>query len=57
MEIIRVLNILMDNILVVFGGTVFQQTIGIPMGTLVAELFFYYYEAECVQRLLSNKVR
>ena len=26
-------NILVDNILVMFGGRVFQQTVGIPLGT------------------------
>ena len=53
------LNFLIDNIFVVFGGMVFQQTIGIPMGTncapLLADLFLYSYEAEFVQNLLSNK--
>ena len=50
---------LIDNIFVVFGGTVLQQTIGIPMGTncapLLADLFLYSHEAEFVQNLLSNK--
>ena len=32
-DIIQMLNFLIDNIFVVFGGRVFQQTIGIPMGT------------------------
>ena len=55
------LNFLIDNIhaFVVFGGTVFQQTIGISMRTncapLLADLFLYSYEAEFVQKLLSNK--
>ena len=53
------LNFLIDNIFVVFGGRVFQQTIGIPMGTncapLLADLFLYSYEAEFIQKLLSNK--
>ena len=58
-DIIQMLNFLIDNIFVVFGGRVFQQTIGIPMGTncapLLADLFLYSYEAEYMQRLLSNK--
>ena len=58
-DIIQMLNFLIDNIFVVFGGMVFQQTIGIPMGTncapLLADLFLYSYEAEFVQRLLANK--
>ena len=40
-----------------FGGRIFQQTIGIPMGTncapLLADLFLYSYEAEFVQSLLQ----
>ena len=32
------LNFLIDNIVVVFGDTVFQHTIGIPMGTNCAPL-------------------
>ena len=40
---------LIDNMYVEFGGHVYQQTVGIPMGTncapLVAYLFLYSYEA------------
>lgn len=39
----KVLGFLIDNIYVVFGDQVFQQTVGIPMGTncapLLADLF------------------
>ena len=48
---------LIDNIFVELGGRIFQQTIGIPMGTnfapLLADLFLYSYEAEFVQSLLQ----
>ena len=41
---------LIDNILVKFGGCPFRQVIGIPMGTncapLLADLFLYSYESE-----------
>ena len=41
------LGFLVDNIYVVFGDQVFQQSIGIPMGTncapLLADLFLYSY--------------
>jgi hypothetical protein len=41
-----------------FGGRVFQQTGGIPMGTncapLLADLFFYSYEAYFIQGLLKK---
>ena len=56
-DVIKMLEYLIDNIFVEFGGRIFQQTIGIPMGTnyapLLAELFLYSYEAEFVQSLLQ----
>jgi len=48
------LEFLIDNIFVIFGGRVFQQTVGIPMGTncapLLADLFPYSYEASQEKR-------
>ena len=42
-DIINMFNFLIDNIFVKFGGQVFQQSVGIPMGTncapLLANLF------------------
>ena len=53
------LEFLIDNIFVVFGNHVFQQSVGIPMGThcapLLADLFSYSYEAEFIQKLLHEK--
>ena len=50
---------LIDNIFVEFGGHIFQQTVGIPMGTncapLLADLFLYSYEAKFLQGLLQKK--
>ena len=41
-----------------FGGRVFQQTVGIPMGTncspLLADVFLYSYEAHFIQGLLKK---
>ena len=41
---------LIDLIFAMFGGRVFQQTVGIPMDTnsapLLADLFLYLYEAD-----------
>ena len=58
-DIVRMLEFLIDNIFVEFGGRVFQQTVGIPMGTncapLLADLFLYSYEAEFIQGLLQKK--
>ena len=58
-DIISMINFLIDSIYVELGGEIFQQTIGIPMGTncapLLADLFLYSYEAEFIQQLLANK--
>ena len=57
-DIINMLEFLIDNIFVIFGGRVFQQTVGIPMGTncvpLLADLFLYSYEADLIQGLLKK---
>jgi hypothetical protein len=46
------------NIFFIFCGRIFQQTIGIPMGTnsapLLANLFLYSYEADFIQWLLKK---
>jgi hypothetical protein len=41
------LEALIDNIFVIFGGRVFQQIVGIPM-------FLYSYEADFIQGLLKK---
>jgi hypothetical protein len=57
-EIIQTLDLLIDNIFVLFGGRVFQQTIGIPKDTncapLLVDLFLPAYEADFFQGLLEN---
>ena len=48
---------LIDNIFVIFGGRVFQLTVGIPMSTncaLLADFFLYSYEADFIQGLLKR---
>ena len=49
-QVISMLEFLIDNIFVSFGGTRFQQVVGIPMGTncahLLAGLFLYSYESD-----------
>ena len=56
-DIVNMLDFLIDNIFVEFGGRIFQQTIGIPMGTncapLLADLFLYSYEAEFINGLMQ----
>ena len=52
------LEFLIDSIFVLFGGRVFQQTVGTPMGTncapLLADLFLYSYEAGFIAKLLKK---
>jgi len=52
------LECLIDNIFVMFGRHVFQQTVGISMGTncasLLAVLFLYSCEAHFIQALLKK---
>ena len=47
-NICQMIEFLIDNIFVQFGGCLFRRVIGIPMGTngapLIADLFFYSYE-------------
>ena len=53
------LEFLIDNIFVSFGGALFQQIAGIPLGTnctpLLADLFLYSYESEFLQYLVKDK--
>jgi len=52
-------EVLIDNIFAMFDGRVFQQAVGIHMGTncapLLADLFLYSYEADFIQGLLKKK--
>jgi len=52
-------EIFIQNIFVQFGGLVFEQTIGIPMGTnsapLFADSFLCAYEADNLQGFLELK--
>jgi len=49
---------LIDKIFVIFGGRVFQQTVGIPLGTncvpLLADLFLYLHQADIIKGLLKK---
>jgi hypothetical protein len=53
------LEFLIDNIFVSFGGALLQQVVSIPMGTncapLLADLFLYSYESEFLQNLVKDK--
>ena len=52
---------LVNNIYVRFGGQLFQQIVGIPMGTnctsSLADLFLYSYENEFLDKLIKEGKR
>ena len=54
-DVINLLEFLIDNIFAMLGGRVFQQTVGIPIGSncvpLLADLFIYSHEADFIPRL------
>ena len=56
-QICRIMKFLIDNIFVKFGGCLFRQFMGIPMGTncapVLVDLFLYSYENE----FLDNMIR
>ena len=50
------IDFLFDNIFVQFGGGLFRQVIGTPLGTncapLLADLFLYSYENEFLDNII-----
>ena len=57
-DICKMIEFLVDNIYVRFGGQLFRQMVGIPMGTncapLLADLFLYSYENEFSDQLINS---
>ena len=57
-NICKMIEFLIDNIFVQFGGRLFRQVIGIPMGTncapLLADLFLYSYENEFLDNMIKS---
>ena len=57
-NICKMIEFLIDNIFVQFGGRLFCQAIGIPMGTncvpLLADLFLYSYENEFLDNMIRS---
>ena len=55
------IEFLVDNIYVRFGGQLFWQMLGIPMGTncapILADLFLYSYENEFLDKLIKEGKR
>jgi hypothetical protein len=60
-DIINMLECLIDNIFVMFGGLALQQTVCMPMDTncasLLADLFLYSYDVDLIQGLLKKNER
>ena len=60
-DICKMIEFLVDNICVRFGGQLFQQMVGIRMETncapLVADLFLYSYENELLDKLIKEGKR
>ena len=56
---VKAFTFLMENIYVQFDGMVYQQIVGIPMGTncapLIADLFLYCYERDFMSDLQKSK--
>ena len=52
------LHYLLDNICIRFGSKLYRQIVDIPMGTncafLVADLFLFCYERDCMLSLSEN---
>ena len=57
-NICKMIEFLIDNIFVQFGGRLFCQASGIPMGTncvpLLADLFLYVYENEFLDDMIRS---
>ena len=57
-KICKMIEFLIDNIFVQFGGRLFRQVIGIPMGTncapLLADLFLYPYDNEFLDNMIRS---
>ena len=57
-NICKIIEVLIDNIFVQFGGRLFHQVTGIPMRTncapLLADLFLYTYENEFVDNMIKG---
>ena len=60
-DICKMIEFLVDNIYVRFGGQLFRQMVGIPMGTncapLLADLFLCSYENEFLDKLIKEGKR
>ena len=60
-DICKMIEFLVDNIYVRFGGQLFRRPVGIPVGTnctpLLTDLFLYSYENEFLDKLIKEGKR
>ena len=60
-DISKMIEFLVDNIYIRFGGQLFRQMVAIPMGTncapLLADFFLYSYENEFLDKLIKEGKR
>ena len=60
-DICKMIEFLVDNMYVRFGGQLYRQTVGIPVGTncapLLADLFLYSYQNEFLDKLIKEGKR
>ena len=56
-QICRMVEFLIDNIFVKFGGCLFLQVIGVPMGTNCAPLLGYLFLCSYESEFLDNMIR
>jgi hypothetical protein len=54
--VISLLEFLIDNVFVSFGGTMFQQVVGIPMGTTSAYLLQAFEETPTHMSIKINRL-
>ena len=60
-DICKMIEFFVENMYVRFGGLLFRQTVGIPMGAncaqLLADLFLYSYENESLDKIIKQGKR
>jgi hypothetical protein len=50
------LEVLIDNVFAMLGGRVFQQTVGIPMGTNCAPLHFKLNGIDAINKITKPRI-
>ena len=57
-ELIKAVNIVIDNSYIIYHDSIYRQKVGIPMGTncapFLANIFLHVYEYEYMQKLVSQ---